>query len=404
MPSPTIAGNGVSWSANFNDPRIRMKMKKIHLALDMSNLSEGGSISVLLRYMHCWQECGLDMSVYYSREVIREEIERSRLKVRLVEVCRGYPAWKTFLFRCFGLGRILRRDKVDVVYCVNFMLLCCPVPQVVHMRNLQHFVDPAYMRQFWYGSVLYEVVRDWMCHYSVSHAGRCVYVSDYLRDLAERWRGKSESERHITIHNPVSEQHLKLSQQFRNTDNHDRNLVIGVFNDRAHKDPTTFFRAVAILREKQPENKWRAVVVGGGDWRTHHAALLAELELTEYIDFPGYIPADRIAEYYAQAFCMMSTSRLESFNNTPLEAMALGCPVVISDCCAHPEVSGGAALLVEPGNADKFAEAILKLKRERDLYLEMRRRGFERVQHFLPETSGRRFAEVFEDVAKDHER
>ncbi len=32
------------------------------------------------------------------------------------------------------------------------------------------------------------------------------------------------------------------------------------------------------------------------------------------------------------------------------------------------------------------------------------RRGFERVQHFLPETSGRRFAEVFEDVAKDHER
>ena len=153
--------------------RDKMDADKIHLALDMSNLSSGGSISVLLRYMRYWHKCGVEMTVYYSRPIIREEIERSALPVKLVEVCRGYPAWKTFLFRCFRLGKLLECDHIDLVYCVNSMLLRCPVPQVVHMRNLQHFIEPSYRCRFREGGI-YEVMRDWICRYSVSHANCCV--------------------------------------------------------------------------------------------------------------------------------------------------------------------------------------------------------------------------------------
>ena len=375
-------------------------MQNFHLALDMSNLSSGGSISVLLRYMRYWQTCGVRMSVYYSRPIIREEIERNGLKVRMVELCKGYPAWKTFLFRCFKLGKMLERDGVDVVYCVNSMLLRCSVPQVVHMRNMQHFAEPSYLRQLMRGGA-YEVTRDWICRYSVRHADFCVYISDYIRNIAARWRGRSPDDRHVTIHNPVSDQHVKLSQQRQYDDNHGKNLIIGVFNDYPHKDAPTFLRAVAMLREKQPEDRWRAVIVGNGEWQNHYGELLSELGLSGQVDFPGYVPADRIAEYYSQAFCMMNTSRLEAFNNTPLEAMTLGCPVVISDCCSHREVCGDAALLCEPGNARKFAEAILTLKRDRELYLQLRERGFGRIRNFLPEDSGMKFMKVFEDMTKD---
>lgn len=366
----------------------------------MSNLSSGGSISILLRYMRYWQERGVRMSVYYSRSIIREEIERSGLNVRMVEVCKGYPAWKTFLFRCFKLGEMLERDNVDLVYCVNSMLLRCSVPQVVHMRNLQHFAEPSYLRQLVHGG-LYEVARDWICRYSVRHADRCVYVSDYLKDLAGRWRGNSPDDHHVTIHNPVSEQHIKLSQQLRTDDNHGKNLIIGIFNDYPHKDTPTFLRAVAMLRESQPENRWRAVIVGGGEWQSRYGALISELGLTGQVDFPGYVPADRIAEWYSQAFCMMSSSRLEAFNNTPLEAMALGCPVVISDCCSHREVCGDAALFRAPGNARKFAEAVLSLKQDRERYLQLRERGFRQIRNFLPKDSGMKFLKVFEDMTKN---
>lgn len=374
-------------------------MQSFHLALDMSNLSSGGSISVLLRYMRYWQGCGVRMSVYYSRPIIREEIERSGLDVRMVEVCKGYPAWKTFAFRCFKLGKVLERDGVDLVYCVNSMLLRCPVPQVVHMRNLQHFAEPSYWRQLVHGGA-YEVTRDWICRYSIRHAARCVYVSDYLKDMAGRWRGNSPADRHVTIHNPVSEQHIALSQRLRSGDTHDKNLIIGVFNDYPHKDVPTFLRSLAILRKLQPEMQWRAVVAGNGQWQRRYGELLSDLGLSGQVDFPGYVPSDRIAEYYSQAFCMMSTSRLESFNNTTLEAMALGCPVVISDCCSHREVCGDAALFIEPGNARKFAEAVLSLKQDRELYLQLRERGFRQMRNFLPEDSGRKFLKVFEDVAK----
>ena len=375
-------------------------MQNFHLALDMSNLSSGGSISVLLRYMRYWQERGLRMTVYYARPIIREEIERSGLNVRMVEVCKGYPAWKTFLCRCFKLGKVLERDGVDLVYCVNSMLLRCSLPQVVHMRNMQHFAEPSYLRQLMRGGV-YEVTRDWICRYSVRHADFCVYISDYIRDIAARWRGKSPAERHLTIHNPVSEQHVELSQRRRSDDNHGKNLVIGVFNDYPHKDAPTFLRAVAMLRESQPENRWRAVIVGNGEWRKRYGALLAELNLTDDADFPGYVPADRIAEWYSQAFCMMNTSKLEAFNNTPLEAMALGSPVVISDCCSHREVCGDAALFCEPGNARQFADAILSLKQDRDLYLRLRERGFRQIRNFLPEDSGMKFLKVFEDMTEN---
>lgn len=375
-------------------------MKKLHLALDMSNLSSGGSISILLRYMRYWSECeDIDMTVYYSRQIIREEIERNRLDVRMVEVCRGYPAWKTFLFRCFRLGRLLERDKADLVYCVNSMLLRAPVPQVVHMRNLQHFIEPSYRRRFREGGI-YEVMRDWICRYSVRHAACCVYVSNYLKDMAKRWQKGSSAAKQIVIHNPVSDQHIELYQQ-HSENNFDKNLIIGVFNDYPHKDAPTFFRALAALAASQPARPWRAVILGNGQWLQRYGELLAELNLTGRIDFPGYVPADCTGSYYAQAFCMLNTSRLEAFNNTPLEAMTLGCPVILSDCCSHGEVAGDAAILVHPGDAYGFATAIQKLAGDAELYREMRRRGFQRIQCFLAKDSGRKFAELFRRIAAD---
>ncbi len=376
-------------------------MKKLHLALDMSNLSSGGSISVLLRYMRYWHECGLEMTVYYSRRLIREEIERSALPVKLVEVGRGFPTWKIFLFRCFKLGKLIRRDGADLVYCVNSVLLLCSVPQVVHMRNLQHFVEPSYWRQFLRGG-LYEVLRDWVCRYSVRHADCCVYVSDYLKNAATHWQTRRN--RQLVIHNPVSEELSERAERRSGENNFDRSLVVGVFNDYPHKDAPTFFRTLAELAARRPECGWRAVVVGNGEWRRNYGKLLAELKIEDRVEFPGYIPADKIAFCYAQAFCMMSTSRLESFNNTPLEAMALGCPAVISDCCAHREVAGDAALFVSPGSAGEFADAILRLKQDRELYDEMRERGFARVKNFRQKVSGRKFVEVFEDVADESTR
>jgi glycosyltransferase involved in cell wall biosynthesis len=53
-------------------------------------------------------------------------------------------------------------------------------------------------------------------------------------------------------------------------------------------------------------------------------------------------------------------SLYEGFGLPCIEAMACGTPVVAADCAALPEACGGAALLVDPYDADAFAAALLE--------------------------------------------
>ena len=61
------------------------------------------------------------------------------------------------------------------------------------------------------------------------------------------------------------------------------------------------------------------------------------------------------------------------------EAMACGCTVITSNLSAMPEVTGGAALLVDPYDPQSIADALQRVVNDRKLAEEMRRNGLERA-------------------------
>jgi glycosyltransferase involved in cell wall biosynthesis len=73
----------------------------------------------------------------------------------------------------------------------------------------------------------------------------------------------------------------------------------------------------------------------------------------------GYVADADLPALYAGAAAFAMPSLYEGFGLPCVEAMAAGAPVVASDRSALPEACGGAALLVDPGDADAFAEALL---------------------------------------------
>ena len=74
----------------------------------------------------------------------------------------------------------------------------------------------------------------------------------------------------------------------------------------------------------------------------------------------GYVADADLPALYTGAAAFAMPSLYEGFGLPCVEAMAAGAPVVASDRSALPEACGGAALLVDPGDADAFAEALLR--------------------------------------------
>ncbi len=81
-------------------------------------------------------------------------------------------------------------------------------------------------------------------------------------------------------------------------------------------------------------------------------------KLDKHVRFLGFQPQETLAAFYRLARAFVFPSLYEGFGLPPLEAMACGTPVVTSNVSSLPEVAGGAALLVDPHDADAIAEGI----------------------------------------------
>ena len=100
------------------------------------------------------------------------------------------------------------------------------------------------------------------------------------------------------------------------------------------------------------------------------------------VDAPGWLGAvsdEELAALFRGARALVYPSLYEGFGIPVLEAMASGTPVVTSRGGATEEISGGAAVLVDPLDVDAIAAGIEEAASRRD---DLRRRGLERAQAY----------------------
>jgi glycosyltransferase involved in cell wall biosynthesis len=133
-------------------------------------------------------------------------------------------------------------------------------------------------------------------------------------------------------------------------------VILGAGGLRRSKDFPTLLRAFARLREKRA---LRLVILGEGRQRPRLEVLAGELGVGDDVSLPGFV-ANPYA-YMARARLFVLSSRWEGSPNVVVEAMAVGTPVVCTDCPSGPReiLQGGTyGPLVPVGDVDAMAGAM----------------------------------------------
>jgi len=133
-------------------------------------------------------------------------------------------------------------------------------------------------------------------------------------------------------------------------------VILGAGGLRQQKDFSTLIRAFALLRARR---RCRLVILGEGRQRRRLERLVRNLGVEEDVDLPGWKPD--LHAYMAHAAVFALSSRWEGFGNVLVEAMALGTPVVATDCPTGPReiLQGGKrGALVPVGESDALADAL----------------------------------------------
>lgn len=115
----------------------------------------------------------------------------------------------------------------------------------------------------------------------------------------------------------------------------------------------------------------------------------------------GRVPEADLVALYGSARALVYPSAYEGFGLPVMEAMALGCPVVVSDAGPLPEVVDRAGLVCPVGDVDALAAAVTEVVGDPTRAAELRRLGRDRAAEFTVERAAARLVEVYREVADD---
>jgi glycosyltransferase involved in cell wall biosynthesis len=194
------------------------------------------------------------------------------------------------------------------------------------------------------------------------------------------------------IHDPVT-----LRRVRRRYDLPER-FVLSVGTLEPRKNIARLCEAFRILWH-QSDKRWGLVLTGGKGWKDgpiHQA--LGEMPVGA-VRLTGYVPDEDLPALYSLADAVVYPSLYEGFGLPVVEAMACGTPVVTSDRSSLPEVSGGAALLVDPLSPVAIAGALVRVLQDEALRADAKRAGLRNAQRFSWEEAGQQTLALFDEVS-----
>jgi len=147
----------------------------------------------------------------------------------------------------------------------------------------------------------------------------------------------------------------------------EKRTLVSVSRLESEKNITFLLQAFASIPKEHLCNT-QLLIIGDGDQRLMLESLARSLEIVSVVHFLGW--KDNPYPYIAQSDMLVVSSDFEGFGRVLVEAMALGVPVVSTDCPGGPREildNGAYGILVPLGDSDAMVDAIITtLERQHD--------------------------------------
>lgn len=160
----------------------------------------------------------------------------------------------------------------------------------------------------------------------------------------------------------------------------------------------------AIAQAKRSVSDLHFVKVGASQTTEGHTEFLEVLHregMTASTTMLEHVSDENLLALYRGAAVTMLVSLDEGFGFPPLEAMASGCPAVVSDRGALPEISGGHAIVVDPLDIRAMASAIVRVVNDPLLRQDLSARAGRWAGTFTWERAARQYGTLYDHVM-DH--
>ena len=293
---------------------------------------------------------------------------------------------------------VLRRERPDLFHAPHYVLpAAIHCNSVVTIHDCIHLMFPQYLPN----RMAYAYARAQM--WTAAHRSDCILtVSDASkRDILHLFN--IPPEKIVVVYNAI-DAHFSVTPppdavaRVRERYQLDHRFLLYVGNIKPHKNLVRLIEALSELRTGDLEDLKLLII---GDEISKLPALRLAVhrhKLHKHVRFLGYVPDDQLAVLYRLAAVFVFPSLYEGFGLPPLEAMASGTPVVVSNVSSLPEVVGDAAVLVDPHDIDSIVDGLRCVLTNPARAEDMRRKGLERSREFSWERSVARTLEVYKRI------
>jgi glycosyltransferase involved in cell wall biosynthesis len=290
------------------------------------------------------------------------------------------------------VAEVARHKRFDVVHAHDWMTVPAGIAaaRVANKPLVVHVHASEYDRS---GENVNTQVRD-LEQLGLDAADRVICVSHFTASILKR-RYRVDPRKLRVVHNAV--RHAEHPGHRGTGKTIPEPIVLFLGRVTFQKGPDYFLEAAARVVRIEPRVKF--VMSGSGDMLPSMVERAARMGIARNVHFTGFLRGKDVERMYAMADIYVMPSVSEPFGISPLEAMALDVPVIVSRQSGVSEILRN-ALKVDFWDVDDLANKILALLRYDALATELVESGKEEIRRFRWDQQGKLVAQVYEELVR----